>query len=476
MTKSIRIFTAAVCLFAVIFLCVGYAAITGSLAVTGTASYKEVPYDGVVITNVRYHTSNGLELLEHSFTKPTNLQLTVDVAGSNASITFEVTVRNQSDATQWFQSVGAFPDYGSNHLIDVRNGVTITTKDTYGGNAADFNADDWVPPETSRSFYVTYLFGSNALGTISTMIKFDFGMRIASVQDDVLGLLNDPTSYEFLSKAFDDAYAESGKTVLGNVGEDKGVFDALFGSNITVNVDGEEKPVTIMIARENVDDNDDSGDDYSTNSALKGCEYTIYVTVDDLTSPGGQATVYAVTYTHRDGGWYQIGELYEGTTQVVDYDTTDDSYDGAFAVSEWIAAKKEYTILGGLTYPVGDPHAQKEYQCFTIQDLMTAPINDFRNKTDQIKGKLADACKIVYSYTNVNGQYVESINAANQNKPGYTALKSAFDELKPFLQINNGAADVRLLDSVTNLTRAELIWRLEALETAYTYYKEVNGL
>ena len=474
MTKSMRIFSAAVCLFAVLFLCIGYAAVTGTLVITGNVSYKEQPYNGVLITNVQYQTSNGLELKEYSFSKPTNLQMTANVAGSNASITLEVTVYNQSDSTQWFQGVAAFPDYGSNSLIGTTLGITISTKDTYGSNATLFDEEDWVPPQTSRSFYVTYHFGSMAIGTVSTMIKFDFGMRIASVQDGVLGILNNPTTYSYLVNAFEEAYQESGTTVLGNVGDDKKIFDNLFGSNLTVTVDGVEKPVTIMIARENVDGNETSGDDYSANSALQGCEYTIYVTVDDLSSPGGQATVYAVTYTHREGGWYQIGELYEGTTTVVDYDKTDADYDGAFDVSQWRAVKKNYTILDSLTYPVGDPQAQKEYQCFTIEDLMTAPINDFRNKTDQIKGKLADACKVVYSYTNVNGQYRESINTATQNKPGYAALKSAFDELKPYLQINNGAADVRLLDSITNLTRAELIWRLEALETAYKYYQEVN--
>ena len=36
------------------------------------------------------------------------------------------------------------------------------------------------------------------------------------------------------------------------------------------------------------------------------------------------------TINKFDGTWYQIGELYEGTCTVEDYDSSNDAYEGAF--------------------------------------------------------------------------------------------------------------------------------------------------
>ena len=470
MVKSIRIFCAAVCSLAVMFICIGYAAISGSLNVTGNVSYKEVPYDGVVITNVRPVTwSNDVTIQEYKFSKPTNLQTSFTVNSYNTSVTFEITVKNNSDSTHWYQGVGAFPEYGSNQLVDARNGIAITTKDQ-NGSAAAFDTNDWLPPKESRTFYVTYHFGSAATGNISLMVKFDFGLRLASVQDGVLGLLNDPVAYAYLVEAFNKAYAESGRTVLGNVGEDKDIFDTLLGSNLTVNVDGVEKPVTIMMARENVD-GQETGDSYPGINGPKGCEYTIYVTVDDLNSPGDQATVYAITYTSGDDGWYQIGQLYEGTSPVQDYEAGGE-YEGAFDVANWKTVPNTTYTVFGISYTIVHTGGQDEYRCDTIGDLMSAKAVDFRNNLDKLQGQVTTICRTVYTYTKVGNDEIESLNMENQSKSGYAALKKAFDKIKPHLDIRNqGSAQFKPRE---NVTRAELISILVELEKAYNYYMEVN--
>lgn len=474
MTRSIKIFCSVVCLLGVLFIGVGYAALTGSLTVTGSASYREVPYEGIYISHVTVEAASGVTVSEFDYSKPTNLHTVFDVSRSGATVTFAVTVTNNSDITYWYRECGAYDTYASNGLIGQANGIAIVTKDQNAANSSAFDSSDWVPPQTTRVFYATYTFGSAATGPVETMVKFDFGMRLTSVQDGLAGILNDADSYEYLVKAFDEKYAETGQTVIGNVGDDAHIFDNLFGSDLTVDVNGVEKPVTIMIARENVDGKD-TGDTFSGNSSLSGCEYTIYVTVDDLDNPGGQATVYAVSYTKgADGQWYQIGQLYQGTSTVQDYDSTTDTYEGAFDVDSWKADKMTYTVFGTLSYEVANPYAQPEYQGDTIEELMSAEINDFRNKTDTIKDTLKAICNIVYSYSSNNGSYTESVNLGNSSKPGYAALKSAFEELKPYCEINNGAQDVRIT-KVEGLTRADLIRMLEQLETAYEYYLAVNG-
>ena len=81
---------------------------------------------------------------------------------------------------------------------------------------------------------------------------------------------------------------------------------------------------------------------------------TLYITTDDVSSSGGTASVYAITYTKSsDGTWIQLAELYEGTATKSDYDTTNSTYDGAFTVSTWKAVAKEYEFIDGVYYKVG---------------------------------------------------------------------------------------------------------------------------
>ena len=475
MSKRTQIVCAAVCLLATLFISVGYAAISGSLNITGNATYREVPYEGVVITSVTELTKQNLTVNECVFSKPTNIQTAFTVNAANASVTFEITVTNNSDITYWYQGVSGWDGYGSNELLNKYNGITISTKDHNNAGSSSFDADDWIPPKTTRTFYATFSFGSNATGDISTMVKFDFGMRLTSVQDGVMEVLNDPTSYAFLSSAFNEAYEKYGLTVLGNVGEHKDIFDTLFGSDLTVTVDGEEKPVTIMIARENVD-NDPSGDSYPNGPT--GCEYTIYVTVDDLSSSGGQATVYAVTYVQgSDGKWSQLGQLYEGTSTIRDYNSDDEVYEGAFDVANWeTVPNTTYTLFGNVQYTIVHSGGQDEFRCRTIEDLMTAKVNDFANYINSLQGTVTTISRVVYTYTKVGNEEIATPNQANESKSGYSALKAAFDKIKEknLLLINNGGSTQFQSNVAREMTRAELISLLVELDTAYSYYLEAN--
>ena len=268
--------------------------------------------------------------------------------------------------------------------------------------------------------------------------------------------------------------AESGSTVLGNVGADKAIFDNIFGANPTINIDGVDKPVTIMIERTDVDGKS-TGDSYTGAGAPTGCEYTLYVTVDDLSSPGGQATVYAVSYTcGPDGYWYQIGELYEGKSTITDYDTTNGTYEGAFNVDTWRATQKDYTVTDDISYKVGYEQGTQYDKLNTIEELMSTTDQEFYNKVNNNSGKLLKpVCNILYTYTHMNGQYAENENYDNKFKQGYDALKTAFDKIKPYCLIANGAQEVKI-QNANSLTRAELIQMLEEIQHTYDYYLEVN--
>ena len=80
---------------------------------------------------------------------------------------------------------------------------------------------------------------------------------------------------------------------------------------------------------------------------------------------------------------------------------------------------------------------------------------------------------ILYSYTHSNVQYTQTENDSNRYKQGYDALKSAFDKIKPYCLIANGAQEVKV-QNASSLSRAELIQMLEEIQHAYDYYLAVN--
>ena len=462
-----------------IFTCMGYAQFSNNVMINGSATVQKVEPQGLYISKVEVVSKNNAENLGKQILYPTNLKMSVAVDRANASMTYAITVHNKTDMSYWYLGVEYDGLAESNGKINQANGITILTKDTMSSSSSNFDTSDWIPPGTERTFYATYTFGSAAQGNISTLVNFNFGIHMGSVSDGFLKVLNDkisPYGYQYLIAAFNNQYEENGSTVIGNVGEDEEFFNNLLGSDLMVDFDGEEKPVTILIERKNVDGMD-TGDSYSGNAGLSGCEYTLYLTVDDLSASGGQATVYAVSYTcGADGVWYQIGELYEGKSTVEVYENSNDPDDVAFDVDSWRAVKKTYTVISGVTYMVGAGvnEGQPFDRCTTITELMSIRGDtEFYNKVNNGSANLLKpVCKIVYSYQHVNGKYVESINSANRYKEGYDQLKAAFDRLKPNCFINNGGFE--RLENATKFSRAELVCILEDIQEAYDYYMAVN--
>ena len=449
-----------------------------TLTVSGAVNYSEKPYEGIYISNVSVVSQSGATSMELEYIKPTNLQTTVNATSRNATVTYEITVHNNTDITYWFLGVDSFEKYGSNSLVGATNGIFVTTKDGAAQNSTAFDSSDWVPPQTTRVFYATYTYGSAAQGEMSLLLNFTFGLHMDSVHDGFLSVLNDKTSaygYYYLSGLFDEKYKEDGSTVIGSVGDDAAALRNVFGSNLKINIDGEEKPVTLMVERKNVDGNASSGDSYSTG-ALAGCEYTVYITVDDLSSAGGQATVYAVSYTcGADGVWRQIGELYEGTSTVMDYDNSNNTHEGAFDVSTWRATQNDYTVTDKISYKVGYAQGTQYDKLNTLEELMSTKDQEFYNKVNNnSQDLLKPVCQTIYSYRHNGGSYIESVNTNNIEKPGFAALKAAFDKIKPYCLIANGAQEVKI-QNANSLSRAELICMLEEIQHAYDYYCEVNN-
>ncbi len=445
--------------FMILFSAVGYASLTEQLDISGSASVDYTPFFGIYIYDIQLvSTTSGSSSVSFSKIHPTSVS-TKAISGGSGSITYKITVHNNTDVTYWYIGQKFVSDYESNDLLGRYGGISVTTKDGLNDSSSTFNSDDWVPPQTMRDFYVTYTYGSNSTGTLINLINFEFGIKMDAIHDKFLAVLNDKTSnfgYDYLSGAFDDKYADTGSMVLGNVGEDKYLFDSLFGSNMTVKVDGEDVPVTVMVRRENVDGRT-TGDGYPSGGP-SGCEYTVYITVDPLDSPTGEAIVHAVSYScGNDGKWYQLGQLYAGVADREDYDSTDGVYEGAFDVYSWTATPNSYEVADGIIYNAGMEQGDQYDKYLYIEQLMSAADQDIFNDIDNTR-----IFKKAYDIIVAN---------PGDSTPGITGLRDAFTKAAPYYNNLNNGQEFKVK---RDCTRSEIIPYIIAIQTALDYYYEVN--
>ena len=409
--------------------------------------FKE--FKGVYIKSAEVVSTSQVKVISSGYATPAFQEVSADASASGGSVTYKVTIHNNTDINYWFVGDAYSADYGQNALIGTSQGISILYKDHQSDSTSTFDENDRIPPQTEREIYITYTFGSNAQSACLTKIELLFDIRMDAVQDEFLGVLNDTTgtgAYDSLAEVFNEVYRESGETSISTESHPE-VFASLFG-DLSVNIDGEEKTAKVVIRRENLDNDTTSGDSYSNNGP-NGCEYTLYITVDSLT-PGGTATVYAISYSEgaseMGDGWYQVGELYEGTAPV--------KSDGSIDYENWKATYKEYEIADGITYTVGAPNGDQYDIMNTMEQLISAVDQNIFNDIDnsQIFKKVYDIIQ----------KHPGSID------PAVLGLKQAFEDAAIFYKnLNNGQEFKVVRDKYT---RAEIIYALSNIQAALDYY------
>jgi hypothetical protein len=292
------------------------------------------------------------------------------------------------------------------------------------------------------------------------MVNFRFDLHMDAVHDEFLAVLNTPSTYEELTGVFNTVYTQSGKVTVSTVTHPQ-LFASLF-HDLIINVDGVQKEASVLVRRENIDKDSTSGDRY-TGGGPSGCEYTLYITVDALNSTTGKAMVYAVSYSNgghavTEGSWYQVGQLYEGTANIIDTDPEAEGVQGMFDVSTWQATPQRYEVADGITYLVGQEQGDQYDKLNTLEQLMSTNDQDIFNDIDNT-GILKNVYNIVY-------------NSQNTSKAGYKNLHDAFVNASPFYNVMNGGQEVKVK---RNATRAEIIPYILAIQNALDYYNQVNG-
>jgi hypothetical protein len=190
---------------------------------------------------------------------------------------------------------------------------------------------------------------------------------------------------------------------------------------------------------------------------MTGCEYTLYLTVDDISSPGGSATVYAITYTCNEyGHWHKIAELYEGTCPKEDYDPSTNTYEGGFDLSKWVASAKEYHLTDQISYKVGQKNGDQYDIIKDLETLMSVNDNEIYNDIDNTRffKKVYDILK----------QHQNSVDAAVVN------LREAFETASFLYNIYNNGQEIKVKRDVS---RAVLIGYIRDIADALDYYYQV---
>ena len=453
MKRSYGILATAALLLMTTLLGIGYAALADNLTIIGSAHAEGKPYRGVYIKSVEVVSTKNAANTECDYLLPTNHVSTVDATASGGSVTYKVTVHNNTEVTYWYVGPRWETTHEQNALLGGGNGITVTTKDHLNDSTQSFDSEDWVPPDTERVFYVTYTYGANAQAACRTMVNFHFDIRMDAVHDEFLAVLNNiqsPSSYEQLKNVFEQQYASNGSTTITTESH-PAVFASLF-EDLYVDIDGVERKASIVIRRENLDKDEVSGDDYN-GSGPNGCEYTLYITVEPLT-PGTRPTVYAIAYSRDAAGmgdnWYQVGELYEGTAPI--------KADGSIDYANWKATYKTYKIANGIEYVVGQVGGGDQYDIMnTMEQLISAQDQDIFNTIDNV-----NIFKKVYDI-------LQKHNGSDD--PAVTGLRAAFEDAAKFYVNHNNGKEFKV---VRNLyTRAEIIYALKNIQMALDYYYEV---
>ena len=378
-----------------VFTCIGYASISDVLSLVGTAK-ANIP-TGLFIVDIKTVSTSNTDKNEVSFVDYTTTVNSIISRNRNAgTVVYEITVLNNTEYEYAYRGLYYINSYGNNSYVSTSNANNKL------GVVTSFPNGNIVRPKQKLTFRVTYTIGRNVGSNLNldTLLNYQFGINVDSVDKayDIvhkkfMEILNTPTTYEQLITVLDDKF-DGNQTwtsnYIGNVGNavdnDMMTVETLFAGQLTMMVNGKAQKAWVMIKHEDVDGNELTGDDYSLNYnqygwvTHKGCEMTLYMTIDLLDKANSWAPVYATVFTcDRDANgnkisdWYRVGSTYSGEANVVGYHG-ENGGTGSFVTDNWNSYSASYQITEKYSYNVGAD--------ISIKDLMTVvdqnAINEFQ--------------------------------------------------------------------------------------------------
>ena len=163
-------------------------------------------------------------------------------------------------------------------------------------------------------------------------------------------------------------------------------------------VNGQTQKAWVLIKHENLDGNELTGDDYTVrynqygDITYRGCEMTLYMTIDQLENANTWAPVYATVFTcDRDANgnqvseWYKVGDSYRGEANVVGY-RGENGGTGSFVTDNWNSYASTYNVTEDYSYSVDED--------VTIKSLMqvvdNSTIREFQSLLEDAETMIAN--------------------------------------------------------------------------------------
>lgn len=392
-----------------LFTCVGYASITDFLTINGSAK-TNIP-SGLFIVGIKTVGSSNLDVNNVSYleyTTTVNSVISRRSGYSAGSVTYEITVLNNTDYEYAYRGLYYMNTYGQNSYVSTTNAYNKL------GVVVSFPDGNIVAPKEKLTFQVTYTAGRSIGSNVNldTLLNYQFGINVDSIEkaydivhSKFLDILNTSSTYQELVEVLDDKF-DGNQTwtsnYIGNVGNavdnDMMTVETLFAGQLTMMVNGKAQKAWVMIKHEDVDGNELTGDDYTLyynqygNVTHKGCEMTLYMTVDPLDQAYEWAPVYVTVFTcDRDASgntisdWYQVGSTYYGQANIVGYHG-ENGGTGSFVTDNWKAYASTYQVTQDYSYSVDAD--------VSIKDLMTvvdqAAIAEFQNLLTDAEAMIAN--------------------------------------------------------------------------------------
>lgn len=463
--------------FVFLFTCIGYAALSDSLTINGVVN--AAPPEGIYLISARSESLANATLGTASILElTTSLDATVNIQAvssswwqtSYGSVTYKLTVFNNTAyryAYSGIDYISSLSGYNGNPYIG--SAFTVTVTDANGGSFVG----DIIEPGEQVNFYATYSIKRQDLADLDlrTLINYKFGVNVDSVGDVALDaalirfgeILNDTSeggAYETLTDKIDDKYDGTAwkANYIGNVvdahNNDTETINSLFEGKLSLTIDGVVTNVTVLIKRENLDNNTQTGDDYTAtyngySTSGSGCEMTLYMTTDALQS--GSPVIYAAVFTcdrNEDGSysrWYMIGDKYVGTASIVGYEGSYVS--GSFDTGTWRSTgRTTYTASDNYSYTVSAGQsigtiiqAADTAAVGALQTLVTQANDVLNGVYGQYAGSaiidLQAAFDMAVRYCTVNDDGTVAVNSSTSRAHAVPLIKELEQALVPFAEI-----------------------------------------
>ncbi len=321
--------------FSTVFTCVGYAALTDELSITGTVEVSEP--EKVYITDILSVTGSTTEpTYEIASYTVVRSSVTLGPGGAD-TVSMRIRVKNNTDILYGFNAIRYSSSAYDNENIEVNTDMERRSIDE-NGNEKDGTV---IEPGGTIEFTATFSHKSGAASSnlaLNSLINYEFlpfdqispDIVDTGVANDALeqfeNILNNPDT----KTSLDNQMQNNGGTwgsghYIANFDEatpaDKELVEALFGDDkLNMVINGQETSVKLIIKEQDV---------YGDSEK----EYTLYLTTHSLkradaeTESGWFGTtyyyaspVYAVVFTvNEDGTWTQIGDMYTGRGRINDY-------------------------------------------------------------------------------------------------------------------------------------------------------------